>query len=62
MIVVVIILSWLLVNTWLSLAMCVADGAGCGDTWFELMCLAFASVLSPFIWLGILALIRKIKK
>ena len=63
MIITIIILAWLLANTWLSLIMCTADGGGCGETWFDLMCLAFASIVSPFVWLWVfIPIITKIQK
>ena len=67
MIIVTIILSWLLFNTWLSLIMCCHDG-NMGSNWEDLAFLALAAILNPLIWLGIKALIevfyfkRKAKK
>lgn len=60
--IILFIALWLLCNTWLSIILCQIDGGGVADNWFEIMCLAFASVLSPIVWLCILAIIRKIKK
>lgn len=62
MLILVIILAWLLANTWISLIMCQIDGGGVANNWFELGCFACACILSPFVWLGILAIVRKIKK
>ena len=57
MITAIFILSWLLINTWLSLIICCADGE-MGSGWSDLAFLALASILSPLIWLAIKTLIE----
>ena len=57
MIIAIFILTWLLVNTWLSLIMCCQDG-NMGSNWSDLAFLALAAILNPLIWLSIKTLIE----
>ena len=57
MITAIFILSWLLINTWLSLIILCTDG-NMGEGWKDLVFLALASILNPLIWLTIKTLIE----
>lgn len=57
----IIILAWLLVNTFATLAFMIADGSGI-DSWTELAELALWSILSPWICFGIGFIIKRIRK
>lgn len=57
----VIILAWLLVNTWATLIICQADGTQV-DGWGELATLALVAVISPWVFLLIKIIYRQIKK
>lgn len=58
MIIAIFILSWLLINTWLTLVMTYMDGELGNGTWYEFFFLALASILNPLIWLAIKTLIE----
>ena len=61
MIITIIILAWLLVNTWATLIICQADGSQV-DGWSELAVLALVAVVSPWVFLLIKIIYKKIKK
>ena len=61
MIITIIILAWLLVNTWATLIICQADGSQV-DGWSELATLVFVAVVSPWVFLLIKIIYKKIKK
>jgi hypothetical protein len=61
MIIVVVILAWLLVNTWLTFILCIADGDMISE-WSELASIALCAVICPITVLIVKAIIYKIKK
>lgn len=61
MLALVIVLVWLLVNTFATLAFMIADGTGI-DSWGELAELALWAVLSPWVCFGIGFIIKQIRK
>lgn len=61
MLVVVIILAWLLVNTWLSLLLVQIEGTSFSG-WDEMLTLLLCAVFNPFIFLGVCFVIRWVIK
>lgn len=61
MVIAIIILAWLLVNTWATLIICQADGSQV-DGWSELADLVLVAVISPWVLLLIKVIYKKIKK
>jgi hypothetical protein len=57
----IFILAWLLVNTWLTLIICIADGDMLSE-WDELGLIALCAIVCPITLLTIKAIIYKIKK
>ena len=57
----VIILAWLLVNTWLSLVFSQIEGNPF-EGWGEMFILFLCAVFNPFVFLGICLVIRQIVK
>lgn len=61
MLALIIILAWLLINTWLTLLICFANGDMLSE-WDELGMIAICAVISPFTILALKSIIYKIKK
>jgi hypothetical protein len=62
MIVAIIILSWLLVSTWITLAVICIDEGCKGDEWAGIIIACLFSPISVFIIRPIVLTIKKIKK
>ena len=61
MIIAVIILAWLLVNTWLTLIFAQIERTHF-SSWDELFTLLLCAIFNPFIFIGICLTIRQILK
>ena len=58
MLALVIILTWLLINTFTTVAITVVDGSGI-EEWDEFALLVLCAIISPWFLLGIKALTKK---
>lgn len=58
MLALVIILAWLLINTFITVAITVADGSGI-ETWDEFAILVLCATISPWAVLAIKAIIKR---
>ena len=61
MIIAVIVLAWLLVNTWLTILITVIDGVGMSD-WDEFFTLLLCAVITPWLCLLISEGVRKVRR
>jgi hypothetical protein len=61
MIIAVIVLAWLLVNTWLTILITVIDGVGV-SYWDEFFTLLLCAVITPWLCLLISEGVRKIRR
>lgn len=61
MIIAVVVLAWLLVNTWLSLLFAEIEGTPFSG-WDEMFSLLLCAIFNPFIFLGVCLVIRWIIK
>ena len=58
MLVLVIILAWLLINTFITVALTVADGSGI-EAWDDFAILVLCAIVSPWAVLGIKAITKR---
>lgn len=58
---VVVILAWLLINTWTVLAILLYDG-GYLQGWDELACIIVTAIISPWLFLAIKSICKFFKK
>jgi hypothetical protein len=61
MLIAVIVLAWLLANTWLSLLLVQIEGTSFGG-WDEMLTLLLCAVFNPFVFLGVCFAIRWVIK
>jgi hypothetical protein len=61
MLIAVIILAWLLVNTWLSLLLVQIEGTSFSG-WDEMLTLLLCAVFNPFVFLGVCFVVRWVIK
>jgi hypothetical protein len=61
MLIAVIVLAWLLANTWLSLLLVQIEGTSFSG-WDEMLTLLLCAVFNPFVFLGVCFVIRWVIK
>jgi hypothetical protein len=61
MIIAVVVLAWLLANTWISLLFAQIEGTPFSG-WDEMLSLLLCAVFNPFIFLGVCFAIRQVIK